>query len=130
MLIGELGKRADLPTKTIRYYEEIGLLPEPARTPSGYRDYALTELERLRFIKAAQAVGFSLGEIKEIIAFRDRGESPCAHVRQLIERHAEDLAERIRALEDMQKDLRRLARRARTLPSRPSTFCHIIESGS
>jgi len=126
--IGELGKKLNLSAKTIRYYEEIGLLPDPGRSPSGYRDYGDGAIERLRFIKAAQAVGFSLGEIREILAFRDRGATPCQHVTLLIERHAQEIAERIRALEQMQVDLRDLARRARTLVPSPGRFCHIIES--
>ena len=128
MRIGELGKKLNLSAKTIRYYEEIGLLPDPGRSPSGYRDYGDGAIERLRFIKAAQAVGFSLGEIREILAFRDRGATPCQHVTLLIERHAQEIAERIRALEQMQADLRDLARRARTLVPSPGRFCHIIES--
>lgn len=58
--------------KTVRYYEGIGLLDHPPRTPSGYRDYDPSVLERLGFIKAAQAVGLTLGEIREIVALRDR----------------------------------------------------------
>jgi MerR family copper efflux transcriptional regulator len=126
--IGELGKKANLSPKAIRYYEEIDLLPDPGRTPSGYRDYDEEALERLRFIKAAQAVGFSLGEVREILAFRDRGELPCQHVAGLIERHAQEISERIAALERMRVDLRRLADRARTLSPVAGTFCHIIES--
>jgi hypothetical protein len=65
--IGELGKEAGLSAKTIRYYEDIGVIPEPHRTSSGYRDYGEGALDRLRFIKAAQAVGFSLGEIRKAL---------------------------------------------------------------
>ncbi|MGQ0668906.1 MAG: MerR family transcriptional regulator [Actinomycetota bacterium] len=82
-----------MPPKTIRYYEEIGRLPEPERTSSGYRDFDREAVSRLRFSKAAQSVGFSIGEIKEILAFRERGQAPCEHVTGLIERH-----ERIEAL--------------------------------
>lgn len=130
MRIGELGEKANLSPKTIRYYEEIDLLTDPGRTAGGYRDYDHSALERLRFIKAAQSVGFSLGEIKEILAFRDRGETPCQHVTALIEQHADDLSDRIRALEQMRRDLRKLAERARTLSPVPGQFCHIIEGGS
>lgn len=128
MRIGELAQRAGVPTRTIRYYEDIGLLPEPLRTEGGYRDYDRSAIARLRFIKAAQSVGLTLGEIREVLAFRDRGETPCKHVIDLIERHARDLSERIAALERMRGDLERLARRARTLPPRAGRFCHIIES--
>lgn len=128
MLIGELADQAGVPPKTIRYYEEIRLLPEPDRTSGGYRDFDPEALSRLRFIRAAQSVGFSLGEIREILAFRDRGEAPCEHVTDLIEQHARDLSDRIRALERMRSDLGRLARKAREVPPRTGKFCHIIES--
>ena len=127
MRIGELGERADLSPKTIRYYEGIGILPEPQRTQGGYRDYDAGALDRLHFIKAAQSVGFSLGEIREILAFRDRGEVPCRHVAGLIERHARDISERIAALEQMRRHLEALAERARKVSPAPGTFCHIIE---
>ena len=126
MRIGELSERTGVPTKTIRYYEDIELMPAPARTPSGYRDYGAPAVERLQFIKASQSVGFSLGEIREVLGFRDRGETPCGHVTALIERHAADVAERIRALRRMQADLERLARRASRLPPHKGGYCHII----
>ncbi len=119
--------RVNLSPKTVRYYEETDLLPDPGRSASGYRDYDESAVERLGFIKAAQAVGFTLGEIREILAFRDRGETPCQHVAALIEGHAEEISERIGTLERMQADLKRLAERARTLSPRTDSFCHIIE---
>ncbi len=131
MRIGELAAQSGMTTKTIRYYESAGLMPAPARTPSGYRDYDPEAAGRLRFIRAGQSVGLSLGEIREVLAFRDRGDAPCEHVASLIDQHATDLAERIAALEEMRSDLERLAKRARKV--RPSTsgggFCHIIEGG-
>jgi DNA-binding transcriptional MerR regulator len=129
--IGELARRTGVPTKTIRYYESIGLMPDPSRTSNGYRDYDAPAERRLSFIRAAQSVGLSLGEIREVLAFRDRGEQPCHHVLSLIEEHAVDLAERIAALEAMRRDLRRMARKARSASaSAPdaSGYCHIIES--
>ncbi|MGH2654095.1 MAG: heavy metal-responsive transcriptional regulator [Actinomycetota bacterium] len=131
MRIGELARRTRIPTKTIRYYEGIGLLPDPPRTSSGYRDYEPTAERRLSFIRAAQSVGLSLGEIREILAFRDRGERPCEHVRSLIEQQAADLSARIAALEVMRRDLRRMARKARSgarSATEPAGYCHIIES--
>jgi MerR family copper efflux transcriptional regulator len=128
MRIGELGELAGLSTKTIRYYEDIGILPEPERTPSGYRDYDDVALERLRFIKSAQAVGFSLGEIREVLAFGDRGEAPCVHVTQLMEERIRSLSEHIRGLQQMRSELEGLVKKAKTLPGPDSgTFCHIIE---
>jgi DNA-binding transcriptional MerR regulator len=119
-----------LTAKTIRYYEDIGLLPEPARSANGYRSYDESACERLRFVKAAQAVGFSLGEIREIVAFRDRGEEPCAHVLDLVDRRSRDIGDRIAALERMRADLDRLAARARSLPRHGGSYCHLIESAA
>lgn len=130
MRIGELGQKLNLSPKTIRYYEEIGLVPDPPRTHSGYRDYGEEAVDRLRFVQAAQSVGFRLGEIREILAFRDRGETPCQHVAALIERHAREIAQRIAALEQMRRQLQGLAERARTLSPHPGTFCHIIEGST
>jgi MerR family transcriptional regulator, copper efflux regulator len=125
--IGELAERVGLRPKTIRYYETIGLVPEPPRLPNDYRDYPGSAVELLGFIRAAQLIGLTLGEIREVLAVRDRGELPCSHVLKLIERHAAELAERIQALEGMRRDLKRLARRARRGPRRPAVYCHIIE---
>jgi DNA-binding transcriptional MerR regulator len=128
--IGELAQRSGTEPTTIRYYERIGLMPAPARTGSGYRDYDEDAAARLGFIRAAQSVGLSLGEIRETLAFRDRGEAPCRHVVALIERNAAELRQRIAALQAMQRDLERLARKARAISpeSAPAAaFCHIIE---
>lgn len=131
MRIGELSEESGVPTKTIRYYEEIGVLPPPPRSSSGYRDYDAEAASRLGFIRAAQSVGLSLGEIREVLAVRDKGQQPCVHVTGLIEQHAADLAERIAALQRMQQDLHRMARKARQShpgSSDDAVFCHIIES--
>lgn len=129
MQIGELGKAVGVSAKTIRYYEEIGIVPEPERTPSGYRDYGESALERLKFIKAAQAVSLSLEEIKEILMVRDRGETPCAHVIELLNRKVATLSEHIRGLQDMRSELQEAVSMTRTLPEDCSdSYCHIIEN--
>jgi len=128
--IGELAGRAGVSAKTIRYYEQIGVLPAPARTEAGYRAYEEASVGRLTFIRAAQAVGLTLGEIRGIIGFRDRGEAPCDHVRALIERRSAELGARIAELERLRADLERLAERASALDPadcRPEGICHIIE---
>lgn len=68
--------RTGVSAKTIRYYEDIGLLPAPARSPSGYRDYSEDAAARLGFVRAAALVGLILGEIREVLAFWDRSEPP------------------------------------------------------
>jgi len=129
MRIGEVATKSGLSTKTIRYYEGIGLVPEPRRSPSGYREYAQPVVSRLDFIKAAQSVGFTLGEIREILAFRDKGQAPCRYVSDLIDRHSKEISNRIGALQSMQADLGKLAGVAKRLQSNGAQFCHIIEDG-
>jgi DNA-binding transcriptional MerR regulator len=127
--IGEVAQRSGVPVKTIRYYEEIGVLAPPARTASGYRDYDAGVVDRLAFVRAAQAIGLTLGEIREIVALRDRGEAPCAHVTELIGRRAAEIEARITDLQRLQRELRRLARRARSLDPadcEPGLVCHLI----
>jgi len=127
--IGQLAARTGLPVKTIRYYSDIGVLPETGRTSSGYRDYDDAALGRVRFIRSAQSVGLSLGEIREIVALRDHGETPCTHVAQLVGRRADEIDQRIADLEILRDELRRLDRRARTLDPAdcaPDLVCHVI----
>jgi MerR family copper efflux transcriptional regulator len=127
--IGELAQRANLSTKAIRYYESIRLLPAPHRTASGYRDYSPQAVDVLAFVRSAQAVGLTLGEIRGVLAYRDRGETPCAHVLELIRQRATRIEAQIVELERMRKELHRLERRARTLRSEdcaPSDVCHVI----
>jgi DNA-binding transcriptional MerR regulator len=127
--IGEVARLAGITTKTLRFYEEVGLLPCPDRTPSGYRDYSPPALDQLAFIRGAQAVGLTLGEIREIIAFRDRGETPCTLVLDLVEQRRGELDARIQELQSLRGELDRLAVRAQTLDPAdcpPDELCHII----
>jgi MerR family transcriptional regulator, copper efflux regulator len=129
MRIGEIAEQAGLSTKALRYYERAGLIEEPARTPSGYRDYDDSVLDRLRFIRSAQAAGLTVGEIKGVIAFREQGSPPCGHVLELIEGRAADLDRRIAELRSLRDDLRALADRGRSLSPEacsPDLVCHIL----
>jgi MerR family copper efflux transcriptional regulator len=127
--IGELADRSGVPVKTIRYYEDIGVLAPADRTPSGYRDYDDPAIDRLAFVRAAQAVGLTLGEIRQVVALRERGETPCTHVVELLERRADEISQRISELQRLQGDLRRLAARAQRLDPAdcaPQRVCHVI----
>lgn len=132
MYIGELAGELGINPKTIRYYESIGLLPQAERTPSGYRLYSGADKERLQFIKAAQAIGLALDEVKEVLAFRDRGDVPCPYVLDLIAQHADELGRRIAELKVLREELRALHRRASRI--RPEELaargriCHIVEA--
>src|SRR2546422_11177291 len=88
--ISELADQAGVTSKTLRYYERIGVLPAPSRSPSGYRDYRPDVVDRLGFIRAGQALGLSLGEIRQVVALRERGETPCDHAYRLLHRRTED----------------------------------------
>ncbi len=127
MRIGELADQLGLNTKTIRYYESIGLLPEPARTPSGYRDYDDRAAERLRFIRTAQRLGITLDEIREILAFRDRGDQPCGYVREVLRRQVDEIDERIAELRQLRRELVTLDDIADHLPDPGLGQCRLIE---
>ena len=131
MRIGELARRSGLAATTLRYYEKAGLLAHAVRTTSGYRTYAPDVLPRLGFIRAAQAVGLTIGEIREVIAIRDLGTAPCAHVLELIERRRAEVRSRIRELQQLESELTQLAERAAGLdPAEcgPAGICKIIPS--
>ncbi len=99
LLIGEVAQRAGVSAPTIRYYEEIGLLPAPLRSSAGYRRYAEQTVEELRFIRKAQALGFSLDEIGEILRLSRSGKAPCSHVLSIAHQHLAAVEERIRRLQ-------------------------------
>jgi len=132
MQIGVLAKKVGVNPKTIRYYEEIGLLPPAPRTKSGYRDYTERDAERLEFVRSAKVLGVALDEIKEVLAFRDRGVSPCPYVLELIKAKVAEIESRIRGLRMMARELKRLQRTAAALPHQKiaarAHFCHIIEN--
>jgi DNA-binding transcriptional MerR regulator len=128
--IGGVAARSGVSAKALRYYDDIGILRPAERTASGYRLYHDDALQQLAFVRSAQAVGLTLGEIREIVALRDRGEVPCGHVLELIQRRAGELDQRIVELQVLRGELRRLARRARRLDPRdcdPDRVCHLIE---
>ena len=115
MKIGELADQVAVSTKTIRYYESIGLLAEPARTPAGYRDYDDDAVERLRFVRDAQATGLSLTEISSVLELKDAGSSSCRHTADLVDRHLDEIDQQIERLQTARTQLVELAQRARSL---------------
>lgn len=127
MRIGELAAELGLNPKTLRYYEAIGLLPAPRRTPAGYRLYSDTDRERLRFILKARAVGLTLEEIREVLAVRGDGRRPCEHVLTLLDRKLAAIDEQIRALDEFRAVLLALRDDAADAMSAESCVCGIIE---
>jgi len=93
--IGTLAQQAGLPIQTIRYYEQLGLLPKPQRSASGYRLYGDEAVDRLVFIRKAQNLGLRLQDIREILELADRGRCPCGHVQQLLRARLEELHRKI-----------------------------------
>ena len=105
MTVSKLGELAGISSDTVRYYERIGLLPEPDRSPSGYRLYDDDAVERLKFIKRSQRFGLRLEEIGELLDIRDRGLCPCGHTRELLERRRAALDEEMAALAALRQDI-------------------------
>ena len=103
--IGEVAKLSGVGVEALRFYEKSGLLERPARTEGGYRLYTEETLERLAFIRRAQVLGFSLTEIKQIIAERRAGASPCAHVREIVRRRLRELDERMAEMRRYRREL-------------------------
>lgn len=97
--IGALAKEVGLSTKAIRYYESLGLLAPPERSESGYRRYGEADVERLRFITGAKALGLSLADIQEVLSTWGQGDKPCGHVTQLLQAKLEEVDRRIQELQ-------------------------------
>ena len=133
MKIGDISKAAGVPTKTIRYYEEIGLLPKPNRAANGYRTYEFDAIERLRFIRDAQATGLTLSEIASVQELREHGSTTCDHVTGLMERHLRELDDHILKLQQTRGVLADMIGRAQSLDPAECTDphrCQTIEAGS
>ncbi|MCH7788983.1 MAG: MerR family DNA-binding protein [Acidobacteria bacterium] len=131
MRIGELAEQGRVSTKTVRYYESIGLMTEPDRTASGYRDYDEAASQRLVFIRDAQATGLTLAEIQSVLELKDAGSRSCAHTRSLLEEHLHDLDDQIERLRAARLGLAALAERASELdPAECSdpNRCQVIDA--
>jgi MerR family copper efflux transcriptional regulator len=127
MRIGEVAGRAGVPAKTIRFWEDRHLLPPPARTPAGYRDYEQAILERLAFIRQAQAAGLTLEAIGQVLGIRDGGQPPCVHVTALIARRLAEVEVRLAELARTRDQLVALAGRAAAQdPGDCRGYCSII----
>lgn len=131
MLIGELARRTATTAKTLRFYEDAGLLPAPARTTGCYRDYQPDVADRIAFIHQAQAAGFSLRQIRQILDIRDGGQPPCQHVSDLIDDRLTEVEARIAELEQTRQRLRELAERTTEVdPADCGGYCDIIQIDS
>jgi MerR family mercuric resistance operon transcriptional regulator len=122
--IGQLAQRAAVNLQTIRYHEREGLLPEPRRLSSGYRLYTDSMVRRVRFIKRAQEIGFSLAEIRELLSLRADGQPN--EVRAIAEAKIADIEDKMRTLKAMKTVLNRLTERGSGCG--PASECPILES--
>jgi Hg(II)-responsive transcriptional regulator len=109
MTVGQLARRAGVHIETVRYYERRGLLPDPERTDSGYRRYEPDAVARLRFIKRAQGLGFTLHEVEELLTLRVRHEGACEAVGRRTREKVALVRQKIRELQAMERSLTRLA---------------------
>ena len=106
MLRGELANQTGVNSETIRYYEKIALMPNPARSAGGHRLYDQSHLKRLSFIRRSRELGFSLQEIHELLQLVDGGDYTCAEVRDRTVVHLDDVSRKIRDLQKMQRTLK------------------------
>ena len=130
MQIQELSQKSAVPSKTIRYYESIYLLPRPARKANGYRDYTQADVERLKLVAGARRLDFSLAEIGEILDLRDRREAPCQVMLDLLEQKSKDIKQRVEELQRLDADLKELYSLGLTFPiddvEGKNCVCHLV----
>lgn len=122
----KLAKEGGVNVETIRYYERHGLLPKPPRTPSGYRVFSGDSVQRLRFIRRAQELGFTLNEIRELLAIKVRRGSSCDDVRRRAQAKIADVDAKIRHLEAIREALRDIT--STCSGEGPATNCSILDA--
>lgn len=125
--IGEVAKQTGVGVETLRFYERSGLLDRPARTEGGYRLYDAQALGLLEFIKRAQALGFTLDEIKRIIAESRTGKKPCAEVRQIMQQRLAELDERMKLLQQHRQEIAQTLQQWEVTGEADGLFCGLIE---
>ncbi len=134
MRIQAFARLTGLSTKTIRFYESIGILSSPQRAANRYREYSERDLVRARFVAGIRSLDLSLEEIREILAMQDRREAPCRTLLNLIEQKADQIEERIRLLKQMEVDLRQLHKLGLTFPTDDidgkNCICHLVSEHS
>lgn len=125
--IGSVAKESGLPIKTIRYYDELGLLKTFGRTEGGYRLFDASVFNRLSFIKRAQSLGLSLAEIKEFLDVHDQGDLPCSRVRIKLQDKIADIDRQIRQLQILKLELQEILSET-NIPSESSmVICPILQ---
>jgi DNA-binding transcriptional MerR regulator len=130
--IKQFSQKTGTSPEAIRYYERRGILPAPTRAQNGYRAYTEDDVERLKFVRRARQLDFSLDNIAEILAFRDRHTPPCSYVLQLIEDKIAEVQARMRELEQLRDELTELHEAGQRLQEDTSDryLCQILETSS
>ncbi|MFQ1701882.1 MerR family transcriptional regulator [Loktanella agnita] len=124
LTIGTLGKKTGTKVQTIRYYEEIGLMPEPGRTAGGQRRYDEAQLDRLSFVRHARQLGFSLDAIRELLDLSDDPNRPCHEADAIARRQLIQVEQRMARLEALQKELKRMVHEC---SGGKSSDCRVLE---
>ena len=130
MRIGELAEASGTTAKTLRFYEEQGLLPAAERTPAGYRDYTPDAVGRIDFIHRGQAAGLTLAQVRQILDIRDDGQAPCGHVQDLLDSRLADLDEQIAQLVALRETITQLRDQAATVEPEtcsPDQVCRYLQ---
>ncbi len=123
--IGQMARSGNCKVQTIRYYEQIGLLPEPNRTQGNQRIYRQEHKDRLNFIRHSRELGFSLDQIHQILLIQDEPDRSCEEVDKITRSHLEDVKLKIRRLRKMQKELERMVTQC---ACNQVSDCRIIET--
>lgn len=125
MKIGELARLTGCQAETIRFYEQKGLLPAPARADNNYRRYGEAHVERLHFIRRCRSLGMSLDEVQVLLGYQDRPDRPCDGVNELVDRHIGAIARRMAELQALHAELSRL--RASCDTTHAARECRILQ---
>ena len=123
--ISQLAKSADIPTTTVRYYERIGLVEPEDRSHGNYRLYSDESLRKVKFIRAAQAIGFTLDDVKALLSDDSGGTPQCGNVQGLIEDRLTDIEERLKDLRHVRRVLKLALEKCQK--QKKSDCCHVVE---
>ncbi len=126
LTVGRLSRTVGINVETVRYYENIGLMPKPERKESGYRIYSDSDVERLRFIKNSKLLGFTLKEIKELLLLRIDEDTTCDDLKEKAERKIEEVNLKIEELKKIKRALEKLAQQCHV--NAPKSECPILEN--
>lgn len=131
--ISQLSQQTGVSNETIRYYERISLLPKPIKKSNGYRQYIDQDIDRLKFVQRLRLLDFTLADIREILAFKERKEAPCNYVMTVISEQVDSIAQQIHELQLLQEELNHLHAAGQLLPEdieMKTCICHVIKTAN